>query len=88
MKKILILLFMFTLLGSCDKKEISLCWTCITKVTTSYQGQSSTATTTTDYCQKSPDDIRQIEKNGTYSSTTTGGGVTIHTNATTYCNQK
>lgn len=89
MKSVLLTLFVFFAF-SCDK-DISLtkyCWTCKSYVTVTVDGQSSSATSVTDYCNKSNKEIEDIEKGATYTTTTTSGGTKVVNKVTTSCSRK
>lgn len=90
MKQLFTLLFALSIF-SCTKDSngydttTKYCWACKTYVTTTIQGQSSSATSSRDYCDKSESEIKQIEKDGTGTITTTSSGVTVVTKTTTNC---
>lgn len=88
------LLFAFALLtlAACSKDEAvtqqKFCWKCTTRATVSFGNESSTSSTTTDYCNKTQNEIRDIEQAGTSTTTSSSGGVYVKTVTKTTCVKK
>lgn len=88
MRMISVLIVSF-LLFSCSKKES--CWTCKITVRETIGGIGNpsvgTATTHKEFCQKTEEDIKVMEEEGSFTTTATRGGVQYTIRTTTSCSK-
>jgi hypothetical protein len=85
MKNTQLLILAVTLLfaPSCSKKK---CWICTqTTTTTGNAGYNGSATDEATICDKTESEIRNIEKQGSSSSSGTAGGMYFSTTTTVKC---
>lgn len=90
MKKVLFLFVALTAtVFSCKKEsEKKYCWKCITTVTMTPSSAGGTGTSTNTVCDQSEEQIRNYEKAGTQTTTSSAGGVTVTMKSTTKCGRQ
>jgi hypothetical protein len=87
MKKfsILVLAIMISALSCKKESEKKYCWKCTTKVTMTPTSAGGSGTSTNTVCDQSDEQIRNYEKAGTQTTTSSSGGYTVTMKSTTTC---
>jgi hypothetical protein len=90
MKKVSILFVALTFTAfSCKKEsEKKYCWKCITTVTMTPSSAGGSGTSTNTVCDQSEEQIRNYEKAGTQTTTSSSGGYTLTMKSTTHCTRQ
>jgi hypothetical protein len=73
---------------ACSKKNDSFCWKCMTTVTYSPSSAGGSGSSSSTMCNQTEDQIRQVEKAGTSTSTGSYGGYTTTIKTTTHCTKQ
>lgn len=88
-KQLLIAAACLLSLASCKKEDQKSCWECTVKSVFTYPGEEDTnSETKIEQCDYTEEQIRQLEKSGTTTTTQTSNGVTYTQKTTTNCAKK